>query len=499
MAQDHKKTPKLSDRFSDLFGKDESDGRIDDDSMSLIYLEELRKLSLNKLLHLAPYSDVLLLLGDAGVGRTTLLRTFVKRAASSWRISFVSANALMDGVTLLRQIAKGFDFKLPETDSVDDLLSELDRYLQSLGRSGQRAIVIIDDAHLLADDVLLLAEKILRDERTENSVSLVVSMCSEQESKLDRFALLKEHLAYTLVLEPFNRKEVAGYLHSRLAGRIADIDSLLTPEVLDNIYHKSGGLPEEINRMAQALVSQGKKGKGGAGRSKARLVTPVIVIGVVAGVLFFYQDEINRRFHLLPEQQTVAGSTAKKAEKPVQEPDQTVATTVAPLGEEGLAMLEGTQEPLPIPLPADEVAQKEEPQTQTAAPEATLTEEKPAQKVETPPPAAKEKPAEPLPAKLSPEMQWLMDQPDGNYTMQLMALVDPELVRRYARDWKIAGKSAVYSVTKRGKQLTVLVYGSYPNVATAKKAAASLPRSWHVRDPWIRSFAHVKQDAGAKK
>ncbi|MCF6298688.1 MAG: hypothetical protein L3J01_02300, partial [Thiomicrorhabdus sp.] len=102
MAEDRQSTPKLSERFSGLFGVEDASMALSEDSRpKSLYIEESRKLNLNKLLHLTPYSEVLLLLGEPAVGRTSLLKAFVERAATTWRISFITATALMDGVTFL--------------------------------------------------------------------------------------------------------------------------------------------------------------------------------------------------------------------------------------------------------------------------------------------------------------------------------------------------------------------------------------------------------------
>jgi DamX protein len=523
MAEDPYINPKLSERFSDLFSVDEfaPESELGEDSYAP-YLEESRKLSLNKLLHLAPYSEVLLLLGDAGVGRTTLLNAFVQRAATTWRISFITANARLDGVDFLHQIGAGFELELEGLETVDDLLWELGRYLQALGRSGRRAIIIIDDAHLLTDEVMLLAEKLLRDERTQDSVSLVFSMRRDQGGKLDRFALLKERLAYTIQLEALTKKEVDGYLHHALAGTEAQLDQILKPEVVETILRKSGGLPEQVNTLAHELLldSRKKSAVKAGGKRSSLVVAAVVLVGILAGVVLFYQDEINRLFEAPPP-----AAPPKSAAKPP-------ATPELPAEQAKPRLEDEAGQPVEVPLPEEAVTTPVEPappaagtelgkveQPEVTAPKAITPEEaaataEPAAKqpaAETAPVAVAEtapqpKPEpkaapepEPKPAppaskpKLSPQMEWLMAQPDDHFTMQLMALVDKGDVLTFVDRHHIGDKSATFPITRRGKVLTVLVYGSYPDRAAADKAARALPKSWGTGEPWVRSFADVHQ------
>ncbi len=518
MAENQHITPKLSERFSGLFGVEDPSLELSLDSdPKTIYIEESRKLNLNKLLHLAPYSEVLLLLGEPAVGRTSLLKAFVERAATTWRISFVTATAVMDGESFLRQVGQGFDHDLSDFESTSDLLWELDRYLQALGRSGRRAMIIVDDAHLLTDDVILLAEKILRDERTDNSVSLIMSMRKDQANKLDRFALLKESLAYTLTLEPFSQKEVDGYLRHRMSATVPQLNELLSPELVADIHRKSGGMPEEVNALAHGLLT--KKAKSGVStdsrRSPLKLVAIVLAAFVVGGVLY-YQDEINQVF-VVPAGQVQTASDESDSPEAIDTADARALKAIDAVLQQtpvvaGLEDAEGKPVPilheevelivddLPVvdaSLEPETVALEEEPAVKGDADEEAEVSVKPEPQV-----ASQPEPKPVPPAKVEPvvpaELVWLMAQPGSHYTMQMMALVDKAKVLRFVKRHKIADQSAVYPISRRGKLLTVLVYGSYASRAEADKAAKALPKSWGVGQPWIRSFADARKDLQSK-
>lgn len=538
MAEDQQTTPKLSERFSGLFGVEEASLELSEDSSpKTIYIEESRKLNLNKLLHLAPYSDVLLLLGEPAVGRTSLLKAFVERAATTWRISFVTATAVMDGVTFLRQIGLGFEQSLDNVDSTTDLLWELDRYLQVLGRSGRRAIIIIDDAHLLTDDVILLAEKILRDERADKSVSLIVSMRKDQADKLDRFALLKERLAYTLLLEPFSQKEVDGYLRHRMTETVPQLDEFLSPALVADIHQKSGGIPEKINALAHdALMKKGNVNAPSGDRGPLLKLVGLTLIAVVMGGVLYFQDEINQIF-------AVPAESAQTTTEAFIQPDSQVMSDISDAADEQILMAisaarrdaaatkredseaeqvpvmvaEAVEDSLPTAteqpaLVVEEVVEEVAAESTAGLDKAEVIEQVAEPAVETvettaeslagtgdqiepqtvPTPIAEvEVDVEETPA---PELEWLMRQPDNYYTLQMMALVDKPTVLRFVKKHQIAEQSSTYPITRRGKVLTVLVYGSYASRAEANEAAKALPKSWGVGQPWIRRFSEARSD-----
>ena len=518
MAEDQSITPKLSERFSGLFGVEDTTLELSPDSSpTAIYLEESRKLNLNKLLHLAPYSEVLLLQGEHAVGRTSLLRAFVERAATTWRISFVTATAVMDGVAFLRQLGQGFELDLNDVESTSDLLWEIDRYLQALSRSGRRAIIIIDDAHLLTDDVIMLAEKVLRGEGTDSSVSLVLSMRKDQANKLDRFALLKERLAYTLTLEPLSQKEVDGYLRHRIAATAPQLKGLLSPEMVADIHQKSGGMPEEINALAHGVLtkkSSGTAASAGGGSGLKWLALGAVV--VVAGAVLYFQEEINQVFVASES----ASTEAVEQSGSVAQPESAAGTTLQEYMGSNLEDAEGKPVPVsheeiaPIAeeLPADDVEVLPQPEVVEVLVEAepaitSIVIDEPAvvsKAVAKPEVIAKPQsvpviaPPAKVEAVVAPELEWLMAQPASNYTMQMMALVDKAKVLRFVKRHKLADQGATYPITRRGKDLTVLVYGSYASRAEADKAAKALPKSWGVGQPWIRSFADARKDLQKK-
>ena len=528
MAEEFNINPDVIDRLSSR----EQLEPFADDFSGAPYIDDSRKLSLNKLLHLVPYSAVLLVTGAEGVGKTTLLRNFVDRASETWRAVNIPSSVLISGEEFLRQVIQGLGLLYDGNDRTDDQLWEIGRHLQSVGRSGRRAIVIIDDAHMLSAEVGRLIEKILNDDRVENALSILFSVDADQEQCLDDLAVVQEKIAYTLRLEPLSEAGVAGYISHRLArsGRSGD-EVFFTPGVISDIYQQTNGLPGQINDSARLIIAKASGAvAAGGGRNIMRWI--LIAAGVVAvAVVLFLQDEINELAEPPAEQAVVEDISAPvggmkmartRGDKVTVESDATMAqaskSAIEPPMPEAKIEVAATKlaEPESLPVPAEPEVKPELgalPEDQVIVAEAVVSEAKPQPESESEPiEKAEEKPAqvatkaeevkspvaelvqESKPKPLSPEMAWLTEQKPEHFTLQLMALRDEQKVRNFIKKHKLKEGVATFYITRKGHQLTVLVYGSYPSREEADKAAKALPKSWGVGTPWVRSFESANQD-----
>jgi DamX protein len=499
-----------------------------DEWSGVAYADEAGKLNLNKLLHLAPYSEVLLVSGPEGVGKSTLLNQFVVGAKKSWKVVHLRASSLMTTEEFLRQIIHGFS--LPSSagvDEIEDMLVEIGRHLQALGRSGRRAIVVIDDAHLLADAVIVIVEHILSDERSTSAISLVLGVDDGAAvvSRLDHFPVLLHKLAYTLRLEPMAEADVAGYIRHRLVhtSNLA-AEPLFSDAVINRIYSQSGGLPGKINALARGHLNR-KGGISISGRTLMRGGLALAGVAVVGAVLLF-QDQINQLVAPAPKAPEVVSELAVPAVSEtavVTEGQEVVAPEVvaeepvdggvesAPALSMGELGSQPESQSVAVPVTVDVApqtpAKMEEPKPETITatkpqPVAPVVAPKPSP-AQTSTPAAKAviesavksvaKAPEKTPEKVETK-SWLQSQNPEHFTLQLMALLDESDVKQFVKKHKLQSQSEIFYITRKGNKLAALVYGSYPDRAAVDAAAKALPKEWGVKDPWVRTFASVKED-----
>jgi len=487
------------------------------------FVDDARKLNLNKLLHLAPYSEVLLLVGEEGVGKSVLLQQFVARAKQLWKVVHIPSSSLMTPIDVARQIVHGFGLPSAGVDDVADLLSDIGRYLQALGRSGRRAIIVVDDVHLLQAEVVRLLETILDDERSSNALGIVFSIDASQAENFQRFSILQDKLAYTLRFEALSEAGVAQYIRHRLeqAGR-SEAMPLFADAVVQQIYDKSGGLPGAINDLAgKRLSNQMLAGRAGSG-FRLGIWVPAVLGVVIVSVILVYQNDINQLMQSSVEEAPVAANAPQQApmaavnDMPAEPPASSKPVLVATanvaektpdvanmtMGELTNTLSEGVEvkaiEEVALPKAQPVVESVAQPAAQpkvlalVQAASKPVTE--PAVEVQRPEPKPLVKKSEAKPAAVKKPKGWIELQDPNGFTMQLMALRDEAKVKafvdRYSKELK--GKSEIFYIKRKGKILTALVYGSYPSHAEVTAASKTLPKAWG--KPWVRSFASVQKD-----
>ncbi len=493
--------------------------------LAAAYVNDAYKLNLNKLLHLAPYSEVLFVSGPLGAGKTTLLQQFAISAKKSWKVVHIRANSLMTHEEFLRQVVHGFGLPLAGVDELSHMLVELGRYLQALGRSGRRAIVVIDDAHLLPDGVLAIIEQILGDERSANAISLVLGAAEAGGlGRFDKFAVLMHKLAYTLRLEPLAETDVAGYIHHRLlhSGN-ATLKSHFPAKVLARLYNKSGGLPGRLNELARAHLNKksGHRGAVAAGNGRTLVRGGLLLIGVaVIGVVLLFQERINQWVSMPPAKAPLAEVDTPIATGQMDglEDNAVVSEPATEVGDDASGTPAGGVEDAPDAVAPPQnmgelESQPEGPADEAAAPVAVIstppisTEPGVASTITAPAavaaalvvkpvvkPAKEVKQAAAKVAESGDDQNWLRSQSPQHFTLQLMALMDEPQVRQFVTTHKLQGQSTIFYINRKGKRLAALVYGSYPDRAAAAAAAQSLPANWGVKEPWVRTFASVSEE-----
>ncbi len=488
-----------------------------------VYVNEAYKLNFNKLLHLAPYSELLQLSGPVGVGKTTLLLQFVISAKKSWKVVYIRTSSLMTREELLREVIHGFGLVLAVDHLLEAMLKELGRYLQAVARSGRRVMVVIDDFHLLADEVVAVVERILSDEQSNNAISVVLGVGDGAVLKrLDSFSILSQKLAYTLRLEPLAQSDMVGYIHHRLnySGNEA-LQIHFGAELIIQLHKKSAGLPGKINELARAHLNKmvGRTAVTAVqGRALVRGGLILIAIALVGAVLLF-QEQINRWITAPTAAVTpLAGLAIPTVVESVDELESQAVEPVVVAGNgeseaetlnmgaladqpesfatPGLVVeVPSESEVIAVPIPIPPVSISPPTVAATAAPPA-----KPV--VEATPVEVAKKPAAKVPEKRSPkpvqgegEEDWLVSQQPQHFTLQLMALIDEPQVRQFIAKHKLQGQSGVFYINRKGQRLTAIVYGSYPTRAAADEAGRALPAGWGVKNPWVRTFASISGEA----
>jgi general secretion pathway protein A len=194
--------------------------------------------------------------GEAGTGKTTLLRMLMHNLDSAIHTAFIF-NPRLSFTALLRFILTDLGIENPAKDRLK-LMEQLNAFLiEQLGK-GHIVAFLVDEAQALNDEILEEL-RLLSNLETDRAklIQIVLMGQPELESKLDQPELrqLKQRVALRCRLLPLGQHEVGLYIDSRLKTAGYGGKELFVPEAVEKITRYSNGIPRLVNVICDnALV-----------------------------------------------------------------------------------------------------------------------------------------------------------------------------------------------------------------------------------------------------
>jgi general secretion pathway protein A len=152
------------------------------------------------------------------------------------------------------------DFGIPcETRSKSQILMRLYNWLLERYRAGETAVLIVDEAQNLADEVLEEIRMMTNLETfTEKLLQIVLVGQTELEQKLKQPNLrqLRQRLTLRSKTHPLTSDETNAYIQQRLRIAGSDGQQIFDAEALTAIHRYSKGIPRVVNLICEhCLVS----------------------------------------------------------------------------------------------------------------------------------------------------------------------------------------------------------------------------------------------------
>lgn len=220
----------------------------------------------------------MVLTGEIGTGKTTLLRALLRQLDPDAAVAFVFNSTLpFDGI--LEYVLEDFGIVKPGESRAQRLVA-LNHFLIERRRMGQGALLIIDEAQNLEAETLEQIRLLSNFETpTDKLLQIILVGQPELESKLrlPELRQLRQRIGLRTKIRPLATSEVGEYIRTRL--RIAGARDLgiFTDRAVARIAHHSGGVPRVINTLCDhSLII--------AYASRTRRVGPQIVDEAVADV-----------------------------------------------------------------------------------------------------------------------------------------------------------------------------------------------------------------------
>lgn len=200
-----------------------------------------------------------ILVGDIGTGKTLLARRLLEALPDDeYEVSMlVVLHADVTSEWIIRRIASQFGVD-GEGSSKVDIIGRLYEKLNEISQEGRRAVIIIDEAHMLRErSVLEEVRGLLNLELADSKLlSIVMFGMPELDESLGVDPALKQRVAVRYALKNFSVDVVADYVRFRVV-QAGSSQQIFSADALLKIYELSRGNPRLVNVIADNALFEG--------------------------------------------------------------------------------------------------------------------------------------------------------------------------------------------------------------------------------------------------
>ena len=201
-------------------------------------------------------------IGEVGTGKTLICRKLMNDLPDNFRCAYLP-NPYLSPDELRWAVALELGLKYSANIDQVQLTSLIQQQLIALASHGHAVVLVLDEAQALPD-ASLEALRLFTNLETESRKLMQVVLFGQPE--LDErlatqgFRQLRQRITFSYRLRPLTVGEVDAYLRHRLAIAGYRADTLIAPNVANEIAKSSRGIPRLINILAHKalLVSYGE-------------------------------------------------------------------------------------------------------------------------------------------------------------------------------------------------------------------------------------------------
>lgn len=207
---------------------------------------------------IASRKGITVLIGEAGSGKTTLIRAALDKQASGVHCVYLPNPVLTRG-EFIEMLAAKFGLSSHARSSKAGLLLELEEIMRDRHARDESTVLVIDEAQSLSVELLEEVRLLANFETAQHKLlSVVMAGQPELSPRLNDPALrqLKQRVALRCDLRPLILEETAAYLAGRIKAAGGVGAQVFTRNAVTLIHDRSGGIPRTISVLADnALVS----------------------------------------------------------------------------------------------------------------------------------------------------------------------------------------------------------------------------------------------------
>ena len=492
--------------------------------------------------HHLQFSDLLLIIeGDIGSGKTTLFRQLLQNKIENLLLISVPASA----TDTLTQIQQTISVNLKDQGDAN----YLDDNLKRLQTFDQTPVLIIDDAHVLADTTIQELLRYQKQLETEKDVKLKILMLANKgmTKTIETITDTQHNQLYVQQLPTYSDKQIHDFFQQRLNAVNYQGDDYFTDDIVQVISKKTNKTPLQI--IKQSIIQLEKIAKkqslSPAGIKKSSVLFGSLVLILLTVMVSYYFLQVDT---LLEQDNDIYNTDEEKAAELVintiddnkaiidnpTEPQPTIKVEekLSPkvINNEISEIVNNADTPtkntgntidiaelksaiMDIDSKADEIIEPEKTEIQniveaesikqTETPVESKTETiKTAPVIEKAKTVVPIKPIEPKPLnshllKLNSlgirDADWIAQQNAQNWVLQIMGARDPATLVKFAIQHKLGHTSAWFKTELGGKPWYVLIHRLYTDKDIARQSIQRLPADLKASKPWVKNMAVIQK------
>ena len=202
---------------------------------------------------------VTLLVGEAGSGKTTIIRTAIARQPNAVHVVHLT-NPTLSRSEFVEMLATRFDLSVEARGSKTRFLIEVEQLLRDRAGRGETTVLILDEAQSLPLD-LLEEVRLLANIESDSEKLLQVIMAGQPELavrlNLTELRQLKQRVGLRCELRRLTPRETASCIEGRIKTAGGRAQDLFTREAVALIHQRANGLPRLICVLADNALLGG--------------------------------------------------------------------------------------------------------------------------------------------------------------------------------------------------------------------------------------------------
>lgn len=225
---------------------------------SFLWLGENHKEALSTLRYgILGNKGFLLLLGDSGIGKTSLIKALTKGFDSDVVWGVIDDPSL-ERIDFYNEIARNFGIDKKFTSKVQFLI-QFSHFLHKADDENKKVLLLVDECHLLTQEMLEELRLLSNIEKADSKLINIFFVGKSDFNEIlgqPKNRAVRQRITLKTELHPLSVHETEDYIRHRLNVAGAE-DKIFSAKACQQVHSHSSGVPLQINKICDAALKLG--------------------------------------------------------------------------------------------------------------------------------------------------------------------------------------------------------------------------------------------------